>query len=60
MELPDCPKCKAAKMVPLSDYANQGSTVEYKAWACLNSECKHQVGIDRGAVRWGPREGQRD
>ncbi len=43
----ECPKC-GHRMVPLSDYGPNGSSVQYKAWVCI--ECPYQVRIDKGYV----------
>lgn len=50
MELPNCPSCKKAQMVPLSDEGRGGGSMPYKAWVCLEVDCGHSVRIDSGKV----------
>lgn len=61
MTFPICPSCRLNggtgarvehMMVPLSDFANEGSSVEYKAWACINPKCKYVVKITKGNVEY--------
>jgi hypothetical protein len=60
-QIPPCLKCGTGFLVPLSDYGEQGSSVAYKAWACVNPKCGFSVRVDKGAVTYGQRikEGDR-
>jgi hypothetical protein len=51
MELPICPKCKTT-LLPLSDYASDGASVIFKAWACPNESCGFALRIDKGTVSY--------
>ena len=50
---PKCLKCNAGVLIPLSDYGQEGSSVQYKAWACINPECGFTLRIDKGEVTYG-------
>ncbi len=52
-EYPNCLKCNAGLLVPLSDYGQEGATVTYKAWACTNPDCGFSLRIDKGEVTYG-------
>jgi hypothetical protein len=52
MELPDCPHCKTTKLLPLSDYASDGASVIFKAWACPNEACSFVLRIDKGTCSY--------
>lgn len=50
---PKCPKCKAQLLVPLSDYGgDQGGSVKYKAWVCLDVNCGWTVRVDKGQIAY--------
>ena len=58
-ELPNCSKCYVSnepgqhwKMVPFSDFGPDGSGLEYKAWACVNSHCRNVMHIQKGVVSY--------
>lgn len=51
--LPECQKCETGILVPLSDYGQDGATITYKAWACINPECGFSIRIDKGEVSYG-------
>ena len=55
MELPKCQKCKEGRLIPLSDYGQEGSAVIFKAWACTDPECGFSLRIDKGDVTYGKR-----
>jgi len=55
MDLPKCMKCSDGLLVPLSDYGQDGASVNYKAWACINPSCGFQLRIDKGQVTIGKR-----
>jgi hypothetical protein len=54
MELPNCLVChrkgETSKLIPLSDYGQDGATVQYKAWICSNPDCTFAVRIDKGTI----------
>lgn len=50
---PDCQKCNAGVLVPLSDYGREGSSIMYKAWVCTNPGCGFNLRIDNGEVSIG-------
>ena len=50
---PECLKCKAGYLLPLSDYGQEGASVTYKAWACNNPDCGFSIRIDKGEVTYG-------
>ena len=39
MEFPKCQKCNNGVLIPLSDYGQEGASVLFKAWVCINPEC---------------------
>ena len=53
IELPDCRKCRAGVLLPLSDYGRDGAPIMYKAWACSNPECGFNIRIDNGELSYG-------
>jgi hypothetical protein len=50
---PECLKCKAGCLVPLSDYGRDGAPITYKAWVCSNPECGYNLRIDNGEISMG-------
>jgi len=50
---PECKKCNAGVLLPLSDYGRDGATIEYKAWVCSNPECGFNIRIDNGEISLG-------
>jgi len=50
---PDCQKCHAGAMLPLSDYGRDGAPITYKAWVCSNPECGFNIRIDNGEISFG-------
>jgi hypothetical protein len=50
---PNCLKCNKGKLLPLSDYGREGSSIKYKAWACSNPECGFNLRIDNGEISFG-------
>ena len=52
-EFPNCLKCNAGWLVPLSDYGREGATIMYKAWVCSNPECGFNIRIDNGEISFG-------
>ena len=50
---PKCLKCNTGILLPLSDYGQDGASVTYKAWACMNPECGFSLRIDKGEVTYG-------
>ncbi len=52
-ELPECRKCSAGVLLPLSDYGRDGAPITYKAWVCSNPECGFNVRIDNGELGYG-------
>jgi hypothetical protein len=55
MDLPKCQKCNNGLLIPLSDYGQDGASVQYKAWACTNPDCGFSIRIDKGEVSYGKR-----
>ncbi len=55
MELPKCQKCDNGTLIPLSDYGQDGASVMYKAWVCINPGCGFSLRIDKGEVSYGRR-----
>jgi hypothetical protein len=55
MDLPKCQKCNNGLLIPLSDYGQEGASVQYKAWACTNPDCGFSIRIDKGEVSYGKR-----
>lgn len=53
IELPECRKCRAGTLLPLSDYGRDGAPIKYKAWVCSNPECGFNVRIDNGEIGYG-------
>ena len=53
LELPDCRKCHAGTLLPLSDYGRDGAPITYKAWACNNPDCGFNIRIDNGELSYG-------
>ena len=53
MELPKCQKCGNGKLIPLSDYGQDGASVMYKAWVCTHPDCGFSLRIDKGEVSFG-------
>jgi len=53
VNFPECLKCNAGLLLPLSDYGQEGAAVTYKAWACNNPECGFSIRIDKGEVTYG-------
>lgn len=53
MELPSCMQCGEGRLVPLSDYGTEGSSVFYKAWVCINPRCGFSIRIDKGQTTYG-------
>ena len=52
-EFPECLKCNAGVLIPLSDYGQDGAAVRFKAWACNNPDCGFSLRIDKGEVTYG-------
>ncbi len=52
-EYPECLKCNAGILIPLSDYGREGSSIMYKAWVCTNPECGFNLRIDNGEISIG-------
>ncbi len=50
---PDCRKCTAGSLLPLSDYGRDGAPITYKAWVCSNPGCGYNVRIDNGEISLG-------
>ena len=50
---PECLKCSAGVLVPLSDYGREGSSIMYKAWVCTNPDCGYNIRIDNGELSIG-------
>lgn len=50
--LPACPSCSKGLLLPLSDYAPEGASVRYKAWACSRSQCGYVIRADKGVVAY--------
>ncbi|MBW7996288.1 MAG: hypothetical protein FVQ81_06925 [Candidatus Glassbacteria bacterium] len=55
---PECLKCRAGLLIPLSDYGRDGSSIRYKAWVCTNPDCGFHLRIDNGEVSIGKDIGQ--
>ena len=47
---PKCQKCETGDLVPLSDFGNQGATIQFKAWVCTNPTCGYNLKIRNGDV----------
>ena len=52
-QLPTCQKCNVGLLIPLSDYGQEGATVFFKAWVCINPQCGFMIRIDKGEVSYG-------
>ena len=52
-QLPNCQKCDVGILIPLSDYGQEGATVLFKAWVCINPACGFTIRIDKGEVSYG-------
>ncbi|MCK4856540.1 MAG: hypothetical protein KAT58_01080 [candidate division Zixibacteria bacterium] len=50
---PDCLKCNKGRLLPLSDYGREGSSIYYKAWVCSNPDCGFSIRIDNGEISFG-------
>ena len=50
---PECLKCNAGTLIPLSDYGRDGAPIRYKAWVCNNAECGFNIRIDNGEISMG-------
>lgn len=57
--LPSCQKCGVGLLIPLSDYGQEGATVMFKAWVCINPSCGFTIRIDKGEVSYGRKPEQR-
>ena len=53
MDWPKCLKCNKGLMIPLSDYGQEGASVLFKAWVCMNPDCGFSLRIDKGEVTYG-------
>lgn len=52
-KFPECRKCNAGVLIPLSDYGRDGAPITYKAWVCSNPTCGYNVRIDNGEISLG-------
>jgi hypothetical protein len=52
-KFPECRKCSAGVLIPLSDYGRDGAPITYKAWVCSNPGCGYNVRIDNGEISLG-------
>ena len=52
-EYPQCLKCNAGILIPLSDYGREGAPIMYKAWVCTNPDCGFNLRIDNGEISIG-------
>lgn len=57
-KFPDCRKCAAGVLIPLSDYGRDGAPITYKAWVCSNPACGFNIRIDNGEISIGRALGQ--
>lgn len=57
-QYPQCNKCSAGVMIPLSDYGRDGAPIRYKAWVCTNPDCGFNIRIDNGEISYGKTVGQ--
>jgi len=55
---PECRKCSAGVLIPLSDYGRDGAPITYKAWVCTNPSCGYNLRIDNGEISVGRALGQ--
>ena len=53
MEFPKCQKCNNGVLIPLSDYGQEGASVLFKAWVCINPDCGFSLRVDKGEVSYG-------
>ena len=53
MEFPKCQKCNSGVLIPLSDYGQEGASVLFKAWVCINPDCGFSLRVDKGEVSYG-------
>lgn len=47
---PKCPMCEKGLMLPLTDETKDKGNVMIKLWACNNSKCNHNVGLQSGKL----------
>ena len=52
-KFPECQKCSAGVLIPLSDYGRDGAPITYKAWVCTNPTCGFNLRIDNGEISLG-------
>jgi len=52
-DFPQCQKCSAGVLIPLSDYGREGSSIMYKAWVCTDPNCGFTIRIDNGEISLG-------
>ena len=52
-DFPQCQKCSAGVLIPLSDYGREGSSIMYKAWVCTDPNCGFNIRIDNGEISLG-------
>jgi len=57
-KFPECRKCSAGVLIPLSDYGRDGAPIMYKAWVCSNPTCGFNLRIDNGEISLGRAVGQ--
>lgn len=50
LNLPQCRRCNAGDLVPLSDFGSQGAAIHYKAWVCTNPACGFNLKIRNGDI----------
>ena len=50
---PQCLKCNAGILLPMSDYGREGASIMYKAWVCNNPDCGFNLRIDNGEISTG-------
>lgn len=50
---PKCTKCDKGQLVPLSDFSDNSVSIHYKAWACVNPDCRYFVVLRGGKVFHG-------
>jgi len=53
MDFPKCQKCNNGILIPLSDYGQEGASVLFKAWVCINPDCGFSLRVDKGEVSYG-------
>ena len=53
MDFPKCQKCNSGVLIPLSDYGQEGASVMFKAWVCINPDCGFSLRVDKGEVSYG-------